>query len=68
MRLRLPVSAPRLWSSEAPNLYDLLITSSRRPGAPMVVRQRGLQARFELRDGVMRLNGRRIVSRASTAS
>ena len=62
MRLRLPVSAPRLWSSEAPNLYDLLITACDGSGAVCeVVRQRVGFRRFELRDGVMRLNGRRIV-------
>lgn len=59
---RLPVAAPRLWSSESPYLYDLLITALDEAGQEReVVRQRVGFRRFELRDGVMQLNGKRIV-------
>ncbi|HIQ62377.1 MAG TPA: DUF4981 domain-containing protein [Candidatus Avichristensenella intestinipullorum] len=59
---RLPVSAPKLWSSESPFLYDLLITAADETGVEReVVRERVGFRRFELRDGVMQLNGRRIV-------
>lgn len=58
----LPVKSPRLWSSEAPNLYGLELVAARMDGAPVeYVRERVGFRRFEMRDGIMQLNGRRIV-------
>ena len=60
--LRLPVKAPRLWSAEHPNLYMLELTARLSDGtACEFVRQRVGFRRFEIRDGVMQLNGRRVV-------
>ena len=60
--VQLPVKAPRLWSSEAPNLYDLLLTVEDGSGEVLeVVRQRVGFRRFELKNAVMYLNGKRIV-------
>ena len=56
------VSAPKLWSAERPCLYDLLIEICGADGAVSgVIRQRVGFRRFELRDGLMLLNGKRIV-------
>ena len=60
--LALPVSAPKLWSSEHPHLYDLDITLVDGDGRELeAVRQRVGFRRFELKGGVMCLNGVRIV-------
>ena len=57
----LPVDAPRLWSAEDPFLYSLVIDVYDASGAltETVTEQVGLR-RFEIRDGLMLLNGRRI--------
>lgn len=61
-RLEMPVDAPRLWSSEQPNLYDLLIEVMDGEGnVTEVVPQRVGFRRFEIVDGIMTLNGVRIV-------
>ena len=58
----LPVRAPRLWSSEQPNLYDLELTIAAADGSVIeAVRQRVGFRRFEIKGGVMCLNGVRIV-------
>lgn len=58
----MPVKAPKLWSSEAPNLYDLVLTIENEAGDVVeAVSQRVGFRRFEIKDGVMQLNGRRIV-------
>lgn len=60
--VQMPVKAPRLWSSEAPNLYDLLLTVEDGSGEVLeVIRQRVGFRRFELKDTIMYLNGKRIV-------
>jgi len=60
--VQMPVKAPRLWSSEAPNLYDLLLTVEDGSGEVLeVIRQRVGFRRFELKDAIMYLNGKRIV-------
>ncbi len=60
----LPVDAPRLWSAEKPNLYGLVIEVFDENGAltETVTEQVGLR-RFEIKDGLMLLNGRRILFR-----
>ncbi len=58
----LPVPAPRLWSAEAPNLYDLELKLLGEDGQEIefVCEKVGFR-RFEIKDSVMLLNGRRIV-------
>ena len=58
----IPVSNPRKWSAEKPNLYQLLIEACGPDGQLMeVMRQNVGFRRFELKDGVMQINGQRIV-------
>ena len=58
----LDVPAPALWSAERPTLYTLLIEVRDRAGRPgEFIRQRLGFRRFELKDGLMLLNGKRIV-------
>ncbi len=60
-RVQIPVSAPRLWSAESPYLYTLWITLSDEEGqVTEVVRQQVGFRRFERKDHVMCLNGKRI--------
>lgn len=62
--LRQTVEAPRLWSAEVPYLYDLKIEMKNEQGETVetVTEKVGFR-RFEIRDGVMCLNGKRIVFR-----
>ena len=55
----LPVDSPRLWSAESPSLYGLVIEVYDQNGVltETVTEQAGLR-RFEIRDGLMLLNGR----------
>ena len=56
------VHEPKLWSSEAPNLYDLTLTVSGPAGQVLEAsRVRVGFRRFEIVDGIMQLNGVRIV-------
>ena len=58
----IPVDAPKLWSSEHPNLYDLLIEVMDGEGATVeAVAQKVGFRRFEIVDGIMKLNGVRVV-------
>ena len=58
----LSVHQPQLWSSESPRLYDLLMTVCEEDGSVVeVVRERVGFRRFEMKNGVMCLNGQRIV-------
>ena len=58
----LPVEAPRLWSAEEPKLYTLRVEVLDEAGAMTeFIRQRVGFRRFELKDGLMLLNGKRIV-------
>lgn len=60
--LHLPVPHPHLWSAESPALYAYTVTLSDTAGAPLeTVRGKAGFRRFELRDGLMLLNGKRIV-------
>lgn len=60
----LEVPSPRLWSAEAPNLYRLELTVRASDGqvTERITEQVGFR-RFEIRDGLMLLNGKRIVFR-----
>ncbi len=57
----LPVEAPLLWSAEQPNLYTLTLEVWRDGRLLEVVSQPVGIRRFEMKDGLMTLNGRRIV-------
>ncbi len=56
------VCAPRLWSAEEPNLYLLKIILKNQAGEIVEVTTQNVGfRRFEMVDGIMRLNGKRIV-------
>ena len=60
--LVLPVEKPLLWSAEEPNLYKLLITVMDEAGEVQeVIPQNVGFRRFEMKDAIMTLNGKRIV-------
>lgn len=60
----LKVKNVALWSAEAPNLYDLEITVTDGTGKPAeVVRETVGFRKFEIENGLMKLNGRRILLR-----
>lgn len=62
LTLETTVERPALWSAEEPNLYELTLTLNNRAGETVeVIPQKVGFRRFELRDGLMRLNGKRIV-------
>jgi beta-galactosidase len=62
VEVALDVDKPALWSAEAPNLYRLVIVIRDAAGAEIAaIAERVGFRRFELRDGLMRLNGKRIV-------
>ncbi len=62
--MRIPLSHPRLWSAEKPNLYRLEILVRDRDGNPAerVTEWVGFR-RFAIKDGQMRINGKRILLR-----
>ena len=55
------VPKPDKWSAETPNLYTLLLTLSDEAGVLEAVRLRIGFRRFGIEDGIMKINGRRIV-------
>lgn len=58
----IPVEKPRLWSAEEPNLYKLLIEVCDTDGKIQEVIPVNVGFRkFEIADGLMKLNGKRIV-------
>ena len=58
----LPVSNPRKWSAEIPNLYDLEIGIMGPEGTVCErISQKVGFRRFEMKDGLMLINGKRIV-------
>ncbi|MCD8015285.1 MAG: DUF4981 domain-containing protein [Lachnospiraceae bacterium] len=62
MELTMHVAAPKLWSAEHPNLYTLWIEMLDEAGAVVeVIRQMVGFRCFEMKDGMMHLNGKRIV-------
>lgn len=57
-----PVEEPNLWSAEIPNLYELLIELFDENGMTCeVISEKIGFRRFEMKDGIMCLNGKRIV-------
>lgn len=57
------VEEPKLWSAEFPNLYDLRLTvydPDKKTEVEQVTQKVGFR-RFEIRNGIMCLNGKRIV-------
>jgi len=63
-RLRAPVAAPRHWNAETPVLYTAVLTL--RDGGGAVVDAESARVGFrqvEIRDGLLLLNGRRLVIR-----
>lgn len=60
--IREVIENPCLWSAEHPDLYDLILTVRGKDGKIFeVIPIRVGFRRFELRDGLMKLNGKRIV-------
>ncbi|MBE5825596.1 MAG: DUF4981 domain-containing protein [Butyrivibrio sp.] len=58
----LNINNPVLWSAEQPNLYELLLTVKDSSGkVSEVIRQYVGFRRFEMKEGLMLLNGKRIV-------
>ena len=58
----MPVRSPEKWSAEIPKLYELEIRLTEADGTPgeLVFQKVGFR-RFEIRDGLMLINGKRIV-------
>ncbi len=56
------IEKPALWSAEDPNLYEMYLTVKSAEGEALeVIRQYVGFRRFEMKDGLMLLNGKRIV-------
>ncbi len=53
--IRIPVSSPSLWSDETPNLYELTLVI----GGEVICSRVGIR-RFEIRDRVVLINGRKV--------
>ena len=61
-KLQMPVLGPELWSAEKPKLYDLTILVYDKAGALCeTIKEKIGFRRFEIKDSVMLLNGKRIV-------
>ena len=60
--VELTVEQPALWSAEQPNLYDLMIqvTDNQEQLQELIPQRVGFR-RFAIEDGIMKLNGKRIV-------
>ena len=60
--VELTIEQPALWSAEQPNLYDLMIqvTDNQEQLQELIPQRVGFR-RFAIEDGIMKLNGRRIV-------
>jgi beta-galactosidase len=61
-RFRIRLTEPRLWSTEDPHLYQLVVRAHTTDGVvtEVIPQAVGLR-RFAIEDGVLRLNGQRIV-------
>lgn len=60
--VHMPVNAPMLWSAEEPNLYELLITVYDVDGNIVeIIPQKVGFRRFAIDNGIMTINGKRIV-------
>ncbi|MNB79546.1 Beta-galactosidase [compost metagenome] len=61
-KLSAEIRSPLKWSAEAPNLYTLVLTLKDREGGVLeAVSCRTGFRKFELKDGLMKINGKRIV-------
>ncbi len=61
-QLSFPVEQPRLWSAEEPYLYDMVLEIFDSSGSlTEIIPQKIGFRRFEMKDGLMCLNGKRIV-------
>ena len=61
-KLQIPMLAPELWSAENPKLYDLTLLLFDEAGEVCeIVKEKIGFRRFEIKDSVMLLNGKRIV-------
>lgn len=60
--IELTIEQPALWSAEQPNLYDLMIqvTDDQEQLQELIPQRVGFR-RFAIEDGIMKLNGKRIV-------
>ncbi len=60
--VELTIEQPALWSAEQPNLYDLMIqvTDDQEQLQELIPQRVGFR-RFAIEDGIMKLNGKRIV-------
>lgn len=60
--VELTIEQPALWSAEHPNLYDLMIqvTDNQEQLQELIPQRVGFR-RFAIEDGIMKLNGKRIV-------
>ena len=64
VKLKLPVRGPRKWSAEDPQLYELRLTAYDTQGREVeYVREKVGFRSFELKNGLMCINGKRIVFR-----
>ncbi|MDF2587144.1 MAG: Beta-galactosidase/beta-glucuronidase [Anaerocolumna sp.] len=62
LMISIPISNPWLWSAEQPNLYQLELTIKDNQGeVKEVILQKVGFRRFELKNGLMLMNGKRIV-------
>ena len=60
----LDIAAPALWSAEDPNLYTVVVTHLDDKGRPVEVIERKTGFRtIEIEDGILKINGNRIVFR-----
>ena len=60
--LSIPIGEPKLWSAEEPNLYVMCLTVKDKEGNVTEVISDMVGFRhFEMKDGIMQLNGKRIV-------
>ena len=60
IQISFPVSAPRQWSAEQPNLYRLRVTLVTPAGVAEVAETMVGFRRFEMKDKLMLLNGKRV--------
>ena len=64
LTIELPIEAPRLWSHEVPNLYRLTLTLLDKDGNPIESEACNVGLReVEIRDGLLRLNGKPLLIR-----
>lgn len=58
----IPVTAPKLWTGETPNLYDVIIKLSNAKGEVLeVIRQKIGFRKIEIKDGLFLVNGKPVI-------